>query len=420
MNPDRFIPDRTNQKPTDKYFLSSLQESKHQSLYNRCLQTLLFPNSSRVERCVMMTQSSNPIHLPLSTMYSSSSSSSRSKNKRIKGINSTPIRVLDAPRLQELYQVFSVQGSWMALALSSDCYIWNKLNSNAECVYSLMEDEMIQMVQLSQDGRAVGVCTHDVAELLDLEHRQLLYSAPCQGITSQTIRLEDNQIALGTDSGDVFLYDVRQNHQHYSRLTLNPDHPHSITSIATNDKNKNMIAIADDHGQLSIYDTRSSTTCLVVHTIQQDEPHNPVAIQSLLYNPNDQVLAVIAADGIVHFVEPNLKMSQKQLQTGHKSRSSLLWSPCNSELLVVAETMQLWSYRNQSLLWLKESSNMNNYHNTRMLGVGVFADHTVATLHSNELVNFWNVFQQPAPKVKSRQYHEVIYRHVNQLLRTIR
>lgn len=292
---DRFIPNRSAmQFDLAKYMLSQNTEdnenvSPNTSRYRAAMSENLNGDLSKFR--IMAYQNKAPLaplghSSELKILYSSSKNPSSKKSRHIP---QNPEQILDAPEILDDYYLNLIDWSptnCLAVALAGNVYIWN-------------------------------ASTSDIKLLLQLPQSD-------QYVTCVSWVKETNQLAVGTSTGEVQIWDV----QAEKKMRVMKSHTSRVPSLAWNSF---ILSTGDRSGHIHNHDVR-----IAQHHIGTFSGHS-LEVCGLQWSPDGRYLASGGNDNILNIWTSDTMRSQAQplhVMNDHQAAvKAVSWCPWQSSLL---------------------------------------------------------------------------------------
>ncbi|OLL22639.1 putative WD repeat-containing protein [Neolecta irregularis DAH-3] len=323
------------------------------------------------------------------------------QSKPLRCIHPEPVRVLDAPNLQDDF--YSSLLSWsiageLAVALEDQVYIWHSGRS-AKLIQECFS-EIVSWVAFSKTRQSVLAIAR-VSGLLQIwDH--MLYSPLVQvtvpqGIGALAWKPDSDTLLIGTCSGDLLLYHLNLDLKTFT-LSSQILHCHSQQICG--------VEWSCDGLQYAAGGNDSLVTCFDLASFQAKYSWiHEAAVKALSFSPWQKSLLATGGGSsdksirVLHTFTGQLlyKVSVDAQVT------SLLWSPCRKELLATygyalsqkTSRIELFAYPQMNPIW---STSIQTGHRT--LGA-VESEGLVAVSSSDEMIRFYRIWEgKRKPKVE--------------------
>ncbi|XP_064476452.1 cell division cycle protein 20 homolog [Ornithodoros turicata] len=407
---DRFIPNRHNmQFDVANYLLThdnlenagSVAEADYKAVVDEQLNTD-FSNF----RIMSYSNKAPPPpegHAGNRILYSSSKAPVSSK-KYTRSIPKAPERILDAPDIQDDFYLNLVDWSAtnsVAVALSSQLYLWNATSGNVSQLAEL-EEGTVCAVSWSEDGTylALGTSENEV-HLWDVARSKRLRVLTGHSRRVGSLSWNGPLLSSGARSGYVHHHDVRVSQHHVGTLKA---HQQEVCGLKWSPDGR-FLATGGNDNILNIWPSAlSHDTVQPMHVFN----HHQSAVKALAWCPwRPSVLASGGgtADRCIRFWNCNLGAHLSSTDTNSQV-SSLLWSEEYHELIsghgFAQNQLIIWKY--PSMTKVAELTG----HTGRVLNMCMSPDGTtVLSAGSDETLRLWNCFALDPSRKKQKQLSQV-------------
>jgi len=333
----------------------------------------------------------------LKVLYSSNSANSRPQ-KKLRHINPTQVKTLDAPDLVDDYYLNLLdwnKSNLLALALRDTVYIWNAgTGETIELMHTEEDDSYVSSVSWTTEGDflAVGTSGADV-QLWDVNKGKKLRSM--KGHLSRVSSLAWNNHTLSSGSRDstIFNHDVRVA-QHLTSTFAG--HTQEVCGLKWSPDGKQLASGGNDN-LLNVWEAGGNGN--PKYTFDQ----HCAAVKALAWCPFQSNLLASgggAADRCIRFWNTNSGSCVNMIDT-QSQVCSILWSKTYRELV----TSHGFS-KNQLIVWKYPSMvriGELEGHTSRVLHMAMSPDGvTVASAAGDESLRLWKVFEPPAKSSKAK------------------
>lgn len=146
-----------------------------------------------------------------------------SQLKSVRKIPNDPVKVLDAPQLEDDFYLNLVDWSSnniLAVGLHGSVYIWSASNSRVVQLCQVPENDVITSVAWAQQGNYLAVGTHSgYTRIYDTEHNRLVRNLQGHMARVSSIAWNKSIVSTGSRDRNILQRDLRAPGQHFSKLT---------------------------------------------------------------------------------------------------------------------------------------------------------------------------------------------------------
>ncbi|KAH8556398.1 quinon protein alcohol dehydrogenase-like superfamily [Umbelopsis sp. PMI_123] len=317
----------------------------------------------------------------------------QSPQKLPRQISRTPVKVLDAPELQDDFYLNLVDwGSTdvLAVGLGMCVYLWNATTSKVTKLCDLGPGDSVTSVNWTQRGTHVAVGTNNGSVLIwDAEKCRKLRTM--NGHTSRVGSLAWNNQVLTSGGRDrvIFHRDVRVPAQYFRKLDA---HTQEVCGLKWN-PDENMLASGGNDNMLMVWDHYENR---ILHKFTE----HTAAVKAIAWNPSARGILVSGggtADKTIKFWNTMTGSLLHSYDTGSQV-CNILWSKTSNELVSThGYAPNGGTGSNQVIVW--KYDNMQRIatltgHSYRVLYLSMSPDgKTIVTGAGDETLRFWDVFQ---------------------------
>ncbi|KAI8581912.1 hypothetical protein K450DRAFT_229866 [Umbelopsis ramanniana AG] len=317
----------------------------------------------------------------------------QSPQKLPRQISRTPVKVLDAPELQDDFYLNLVDwGSTdvLAVGLGMCVYLWNATTSKVTKLCDLGPGDSVTSVNWTQRGSHVAVGTNNGSVLIwDAEKCRKLRTM--NGHTSRVGSLAWNNQVLTSGGRDrvIFHRDVRVPAQYFRKLDA---HTQEVCGLKWN-PDENMLASGGNDNMLMVWDHYENR---ILHKFTD----HTAAVKAIAWNPSARGVLVSGggtADKTIKFWNTMTGSLLHSYDTGSQV-CNILWSKTSNELVSThGYAPNGGTGSNQVIVW--KYDNMQRIatltgHSYRVLYLSMSPDgKTIVTGAGDETLRFWDVFQ---------------------------
>lgn len=316
-----------------------------------------------------------------------------SPRKPPRKIPKSPIKVLEAPAIQDDFYLNLVDWSSqnvLAVGLSTCVYLWNASTSQVTRLCDVGDSDSITSVSWLQRGTHLAVGTNrGFVQIWDVAHSKIVRDMG--GHKSRVGATAWNAHILSSGSRDrvIFHRDVRAPSDYTTKLV---GHKQEVCGLKWSYDNQQLASGGNDN-KLLIWDSRSSSP-------QMKFSEHSAAVKAIAWSPHQRgVLASGGgtADRCIRFWNTLSGTAINKLDTGSQV-CNLAWSKNVNELVSTHGYSQnqivVWSYPSMTQIATLTG------HTMRVLYLSVSPDgQTIVTGAGDETLRFWNVF--PSAKVNT-------------------
>ncbi|CAO3664719.1 unnamed protein product [Rhizopus stolonifer] len=304
--------------------------------------------------------------------------------------NSSPIKVLDAPDLQDDFYLNLMDwgvNDCLAIGLGSTVYLWNANTSQVTELYNLSPDR-VTSVQWSKLGHLLMVGTHrGCLVLFDAQTQQLLRTWSVHLARISSLSWAANVLSSGGKSCTIYHHDIRSSTAYFRMLT---GHTQEICGLRWDMENTRLASGSNDN-HLMIWDARQSCR------VYRFDEHR-AAVKALSWSPHKRGLLVSGggtADKTIKYWN-TLKGTMVSSHDTGSQVCNLIWSKLTDEVVSSHGYANHWlSQSNQINIW-KSNRNLGTLsgHSSRVLYMSLSPDgRTLVTGAADETLMFWDLFQ---------------------------
>eukprot|EP01043_Picozoa_sp_COSAG02_P000806 COSAG02_NODE_16_length_56207_cov_9.816122_23_plen_524_part_00 len=311
-------------------------------------------------------------------------------------ISHTPEKILDAPDLLDDYYLNLLDWSSknvLAVALGQTVYLWNAHTGQiSQLTQTTTTDDYVASLSFSADGSQIAVGTNSAqVRLFDVEKMKLIRSMKGHHHRVSSLAWNGNQLSSGSRDAMIFNHDVRATTHHQSTLQ---GHRQEVCGLRWSPDGKQLASGGNDN-ILNIWDHGRETPRL---TFSQ----HCAAVKALAwcpFRPNLLASGGGTADRTIRFWNTSSGALRNTVDT--KSQvCAIVWSK-NEEELVSSHgfshnQLTLWKY--PSMVKMAELTG----HTSRVLHLAQSPDgETVVSGAADETLRFWKVFGPAKRKSKA-------------------
>lgn len=400
---DRFIPSRkqsnleiafTNaheEQDENKNYLSESNNSTYQNIYRNVVlekgndhyDNFTFRNNNLLK----FKDSSSPIKedheqkFPIGLFKKSSPSIMKSRK-----IPKNPYKVLDAPALQDDFYLNLIDWSEqnvLAVGLSSCVYLWSAQSSNVTklCDFGLLD--MATSVSWSAKGNLLAIGTNSgEVQLWDPEKMKRVHSQKYHSARVGISAWNGNLITSGSRDKSILIRDIRNNE---SAVKVLAGHKQEVCGLKWSFDGQ-MLASGGNDNKLFLWSANSKNPLAKFS-------HHSAAVKALAWSPHQHGLLASGggtADRNIRFWNTNNFNLVDSIDTGSQV-CNLMFSKNVNELVSTHGYSQ-----NQIIVWkypeMQKIASMTG-HSYRVLFLAMNPDgQTIVTGAGDETLRFWNIF----------------------------
>jgi len=360
-----------------------------QQVQNKTSQNLTKPNLFKY-KFVKQTEKNNSPY-SLSPISDDSQKLLSSPRKPPRKIAKTPIKILEAPAIQDDFYLNLVDWSSqniLAVGLHTCVYLWNASTSSVNRLCELGEGDSATSVSWVQRGSHLAVGTNKGnVQIWDVnlgkKIREMGGHKQRVGVTAWN----ENVLSSGSRDRTIFHRDIRDPSDYSSKLI---GHKQEVCGLKWSYDDQQLASGGNDN-KLLVWDSRSS------NPLMKFTDHT-AAVKAITWSPHQRgVLASGGgtADRCIRFWNTLQGIALTKLDTGSQV-CNLAWSKNVNEIVSTHGYSQ-----NQVVVWSYPSMTQVATligHTMRVLYLAVSPDgQTIVTGAGDETLRFWNVF--PSSKI---------------------
>jgi len=323
--------------------------------------------------------------------------SAKKINKRY--IPSQPERILDAPDVVNDYYLQLIDWSstdLLAVALNRDVYVWNAKNGDISNLMSVAENDYVSSLSWIPGGSQLAIGTGSNSLFLyDVDTSKKLRTLRGHPNRVSCLSWNEHILSAGCRSGDIMHHDVRVGKHLVGSSQV---HGHEVCGLKWSPTGQYLASGGNDN-QVYVFNSSCSGET------------NPTPVYNF-----DQHQAAVKAVGWCPW-----KPSLLATGGGTADRAIKIWNTCNGENTYSVDTKSqvcsiIWSLEHQEIIsghgYPTNALSIWKYpgltkvtdligHNNRILGLAMSPDgQTVVSLASDETLRFWDCFKADKNKKK--------------------
>ncbi|CEP16887.1 hypothetical protein [Parasitella parasitica] len=314
-----------------------------------------------------------------------------SSDKTIRHINTTSIKILDAPELQDDFYLNLVDwgtNDCLAVGLGTCVYLWNANTSRVTKLCDFVT-ENVTSVSWSSVGSilAVGI-NSGKAFLYDTEHSKKIRTWSTHPSRIGSMAWRSNILSTGGRDHIIYHHDVRASRPYFRKLV---GHTQEVCGLKWNPEGT-MLASGGNDNNLLVWDSHEN---VIAHSFSQ----HTAAVKAIAWNPHKRGVLVSGggtADKTIKFwntISGNLTSSH---DTGSQV-CNINWSKKTDDIVSThGYANNAVSSSNQVIVWkadkMQRLATLTG-HTSRVLYMAMSNDgSTVVTGAGDETLRFWDVF----------------------------
>jgi cell division cycle 20-like protein 1 (cofactor of APC complex) len=375
-------------------------ENLAQSTYNMVLRSELLgsplkdipqnqirsPGSANMFKFKATIQAEKESPYSLSPISEESQKLLSSPRKPPRKIGKTPVKVLEAPAIQDDFYLNLVDWSSqnvLAVGLNTSVYLWNASTSQVVRLCDVGEQDSITSVGWVQRGSHLAVGTNrGNVQIWDVNHSKQIRDMGGHKQRVGAIAWNSHIMSSGSRDRTILHRDVRDPADFSLKLI---GHKQEVCGLKWSFDNTQLASGGNDN-KLLVWDARNSSP------LMKFSDHT-AAVKAIAWNPHQRgVLASGGgtADRCIRFWNTIAGTSLSKLDTGSQV-CNLAWSKNVNELVSTHGYSQnqvvVWSYPSMTQIATLTG------HTMRVLYLAVSPDgQTIVTGAGDETLRFWNVF----------------------------
>ena len=312
-------------------------------------------------------------------------------------INKVPFKVLDAPALQDDYYLNLIDWStqnFLAVGLASSVYLWNSLNSKVTKLCDLGMNDTVTSVSWSLKGPnfALGTNSGEV-HIWDINKMKRCKTLHGHSNRVGAISWNNNIFSTGSRDRTILHRDMRMNAPYYCKLE---GHKQEICGLKWSFDEQQLCSGGNDN-KLLIWSPHSSQPVLKFNDHQ-------AAVKAVAWSPHQHGLLASGggtADRTIRFRNTLTGTTVNTVDVGSQV-CNLMFSKTLNELVSThgysQHEINIWKYPK-----MKKISTLTG-HTFRVLYLAMSPDgSTIVTGAGDETLRFWNVFPTTKDQLKSEQ-----------------
>ncbi|GAN00960.1 cell cycle regulatory protein [Mucor ambiguus] len=314
-----------------------------------------------------------------------------SSDKTIRHINTTAIKILDAPELQDDFYLNLVDwgaNDCLAVGLGTCVYLWNANTSRVTKLCDFVTDS-VTSVSWSTVGSILAVGTNSGRAILyDAEHSRRIRTWSTHPSRIGSMAWRSNILTTGGRDHTIYHHDVRASRPYFRKLV---GHTQEVCGLKWNPEGT-MLASGGNDNNLLVWDSHENT---IAHKFSQ----HTAAVKAIAWNPHRRGVLVSGggtADKTIKF----WNTISGSLTSSHDTGSqvcNITWSKKTDDIVSThGYANNAVSSSNQVIVW--KSDRMQRLatltgHTSRVLYMAMSNDgSTVVTGAGDETLRFWDVF----------------------------
>ena len=328
----------------------------------------------------------------LTDMFAPAANTSIVRKAARKPVARNPIRILDAPGMQESFHSNLLDwgsNSVLSVALSDTAFLWNPDSGTTSAFYSTPTGENITSLSWLKNTNYIALGTqHSTVQVWDAESLTCVREMRSHAGRIGSLAWNGPLLSSGSRDGQIHHHDVRLRHHHIATMA---GHSGEICGLKWNSAGTQLASGGNDN-LVNVWDNRhrSSSPVPVLRLT-----HHKAAVKALAWAPwSNNLLATGGGtgDGRIMFWNTNTGNCVRSRHTG-SAVCSILWSPEDKELVtgqgLDKNIINLWKY--PTMTRIAELTG----HTSRVMHMALSPDgQTVASAASDETVRLWKIFEQ--------------------------
>ncbi|CAO0800914.1 unnamed protein product [Mucor circinelloides] len=314
-----------------------------------------------------------------------------SSDKTIRHINTTAIKILDAPELQDDFYLNLVDwgsNDCLAVGLGTCVYLWNANTSRVTKLCDFVTDD-VTSVSWSTVGSVLAVGTKSgKAILYDTEHSRRIRTWSTHPSRIGSMAWRSNILTTGGRDHTIYHHDVRASRPYFRKLI---GHTQEVCGLKWNPEGT-MLASGGNDNNLLVWDSHENS---IAHRFSQ----HIAAVKAIAWNPHRRGVLVSGggtADKTIKFWNTIAGSLTSSHDTGSQV-CNITWSKKTDDIVSThGYANNAVSSSNQVIVW--KSDRMQRLatltgHTSRVLYMAMSNDgSTVVTGAGDETLRFWDVF----------------------------
>lgn len=321
----------------------------------------------------------------------------RSPKKAVRKISKVPVKVLDAPDLQDDFYLNLVDWSaqnMLSVGLGSCVYLWNAYTSQVTKLCDLSsENNPVTSVAWTEKGDSLAIGTHSG----DVQIWDTIKTKKINTLSGHTTRVgslawNDNLLCSGSRDRMILMRDLRSPIDSMKRLV---GHRQEVCGLKWS-PDKQLLASGGNDNKLLVWNLSSTTP-------HQQYSDHTAAVKAIAWSPHQHGLLASGGgtvDKTIRFWNTLTGQPLQFIDTGSQV-CNLAWSKHSNELVSTHGYSQ-----NQVLVWkypsLTQVAKLTG-HTLRVLYLSMSPDgESVVTGAGDETLRFWNIFSKNNNQKESR------------------
>jgi len=420
---DRFIPSREEDLDIAHFYVTQNAASSicsNSGNYVSVLADSIFEGRAQSKILSFKTKAPvPPIHVQnLHTIYPALAKGTTPKKQYHRHIPNTFERVLDAPEIANNFYLNILDwgiNNIVAVGLGNDVYCWNENTCKVSQLPSTEDNGLVTSVSWQgMNYLAIGTENGDV-QLWDVEHQKRVRTM--HGHSARVGVLAWNEYILSSGSRDTSIlnHDVRVSSHHIATLA----HQNEVCGLKWNLRESTQLASGGNDNVAHIWDIRNTRTHqpgtpVTVHVPLYSLPHMG-AVKALAWCPFQSNLLATgggSSDRSIRFWSSSTGALINTINTSSQV-CQLLWSTHYRELLSAhgysSNSLAVWKYPSMSKVATLDG------HTDRVLYLALSPDgETCVSGAGDETLRFWKVFEREGKgysTLKSKQMSTINNKH---------
>ncbi|KAI8643568.1 quinon protein alcohol dehydrogenase-like superfamily [Parasitella parasitica] len=314
-----------------------------------------------------------------------------SSDKTIRHINTTAIKILDAPELQDDFYLNLVDwgtNDCLAVGLGTCVYLWNANTSRVTKLCDFVTDN-VTSVNWSSVGSILAVGTNSGRAILyDTEHSKRIRTWSTHPSRIGSMAWRSNILSTGGRDHTIYHHDVRASRPYFRKLI---GHTQEVCGLKWNLEGT-MLASGGNDNNLLVWDSHEN---VIAHRFSQ----HTAAVKAIAWNPHKRGVLVSGggtADKTIKF----WNTISGNLTTSHDTGSqvcNITWSKKTDDIVSThGYANNAVSSSNQVIVWkadkMQRLATLTG-HTSRVLYMAMSNDgSTVVTGAGDETLRFWDIF----------------------------
>ncbi|KAG2193775.1 hypothetical protein INT47_006057 [Mucor saturninus] len=311
-------------------------------------------------------------------------------------INTTAIKILDAPELQDDFYLNLVDwgaNDCLAVGLGSCVYLWNANTSRVTKLLDLVTDN-VTSVSWSPVGSLLSVGTNSGKALLyDADHSRRIRTWSTHSSRIGAMAWKSNILTTGGRDHAIYHHDVRSSDPHFRKLT---GHTQEICGLKWNNEGT-MLASGGNDNNLFVWDSHENAQA---HRFSQ----HVAAVKAISWSPHKRGVLVSGggtADKTIKFWNTITGSLTSSHDTGSQV-CNIGWSKKSDDIVSThGYSSNAVTSSNQVIVWkadqMQKIATLTG-HTCRVLYMAMSNDgSTVVTGAGDETLRFWDIFSSLEP-----------------------